>query len=514
VHAGGGACRSLHCVFSASLRSRRKGGRHAQHRGRPTDGTRPALPPVFRLYGFDEAAGAADEWTQALPRRWPGTFMSSLFGWDPLAGRCEHTCADVPCASLRDAVTRCAGCIGAGYACRLSTLPNVAFATFKGGWHRGHCANWAGRLGTKSGVEGDCYQSGASGSWANRTEMREVTSEQGLRRKCRELCAACPRCAVVSASFTRRDCSWYATCHRPLQRRSASGRVYSCLRMRHDITAATNPNETAAAPHNSVGRASGIASGSKGCSVSSFPPSVPCSRPHMAAWYLAHEKGCRLWPPGRGADLYQFGVPSSMTTLARLLEAGGRLDEGLFHTYWYICQAAARPSALRSHRARAPCIAALLCGQPWSHSSHELSTPGPSTRMLAFARRTFWPLSWYCCGAGGSIPSWAFPRRTQARCAPRMACGARGSSPSPGRITPRSSATPTVPKSTTSRTAWSSPSRSRCETSVRSPTRAAAGDDACDASEPFLQPHPPCRRAAGLGLGPRKISTPGASHCP
>jgi hypothetical protein len=286
--------------------------------------------------------------------------MSSLFGWDPLAGRCEHTCADVPCASLRDAVTRCAGCIGAGYACRLSTLPNVAFATFKGGWHRGHCANWAGRLGTKSGVEGDCYQSGASGSWANRTEMREVTSEQGLRRKCRELCAACPRCAVVSASFTRRDCSWYATCHRPLQRRSASGRVYSCLRMRHDITAATNPNETAAAPHNSVGRASGIASGSKGCSVSSFPPSVPCSRPHMAAWYLAHEKGCRLWPPGRGADLYQFGVPSSMTTLARLLEAGGRLDEGLFHTYWYICQAAARPSALQSRRARAPCIAATL----------------------------------------------------------------------------------------------------------------------------------------------------------
>ena len=321
--------------------------------------SRPALPPVFRLYGFDEAAGAADEWTQAPPR-WPGTFMSSLFGWDPLAGRCEHTCADVPCASLRDAVTRCAGCIGAGYACRLSTLPNVAFATFKGGWRRGHCANWAGRLGTKSGVEGDCYQSGASGSWANRTEMREVTSEQGLRRKCRELCAACPRCAVVSASFTRRDCSWYATCHRPLQRRSASGRVYSCLRMRHDITAATNPNETAAPPHNSVGRASGIASGSKGCSVSSFPPSVPCSRPHMAAWYLAHEKGCRLWPPGRGADLYQFGVPSSMTTLARLLEAGGRLDEGLFHTYWYICQAAARPSALRSHRARAPCIAAPL----------------------------------------------------------------------------------------------------------------------------------------------------------
>ena len=92
----------------------------------------------------------------------------------------------------------------------------------------------------------------------------------------------------------------------------------------------SDPNETRAPTRSGVGRVGP----SSECSVSSFPPSVPCSRPHMAAWYLAHEKRCRLFPPGRGADMYQFGVPSTMTTLVKLLEAGGRLQEGLYHTYW------------------------------------------------------------------------------------------------------------------------------------------------------------------------------------
>ena len=41
------------------------------------------------------------------------------------------------------------------------------------------------------------------------------------------------------------------------------------------------------------------------------------------AWYLSNERLCVPWPPGRGTDLYQFGVPSSMAAIARRLAAKG-----------------------------------------------------------------------------------------------------------------------------------------------------------------------------------------------
>ena len=41
----------------------------------------------------------------------------------------------------------------------------------------------------------------------------------------------------------------------------------------------------------------------------------------MVAWYLQHERRCVPFPPGRGSDMYQFGIPSSMTEIVKLLEA-------------------------------------------------------------------------------------------------------------------------------------------------------------------------------------------------
>ena len=55
----------------------------------------------------------------------------------------------------------------------------------------------------------------------------------------------------------------------------------------------------------------------------------------MVAWYFETETRCTLQPPGRGYDLFQFGIPSSMRNIIQLLDERGLLRSGsMYHTYW------------------------------------------------------------------------------------------------------------------------------------------------------------------------------------
>ena len=231
--------------------------------------------------------------------------MSASFSWNSALGRCEPWC-DAPCAELRQPFKDCSGCVGTGYLCRPSTLQNVTFASHAR-WSVGYCGDHIGRLMTRKGDEGNCT-SGSGGTWSGRLQSpshkASLTVGDDLLAWCLDRCRDCPRCAAVSASVQRRDCSWHAICARPLHQRGKKARDYQAQRVRTDREPARN------------------------CTVSSIPIRR-CSRAHMYAWYLENERSCI---PAVG-DLYQFGVPSIMGWMVKLLEQRGLLATA-YGSYW------------------------------------------------------------------------------------------------------------------------------------------------------------------------------------
>lgn len=237
------------------------------------------------------------------------------FGWDPQYGRCEPWC-DKPCSTLRSPLKDCAGCTGA-YACQLTAwaLPNKSFATF-GKWTRGYCTDWTQKRASRRFGAGNC-STGDRGNWQWSQSPTSGSGSSDFWQWCVQQCAGCERCAAVSASLRRQDCLWHSACRRPLVAPPLTAplsRVYRTFRVRTDR--GHNPRSAPKA---------------EPCTVASLagPPPAPgqvamtssCTREELVPWYLRHEKRCVPWPPGRGVDLYQFGVPCARSPAQSLSPA-------------------------------------------------------------------------------------------------------------------------------------------------------------------------------------------------
>ena len=171
-------------------------------------------------------------------------------------------------------------------------------------------------------------------------------SREHLERWCLQKCTECARCAAISVSLRHGECEWFAACARPLVTRNAVA-AYTTRRVRADL-----PRAAAATA----------------CDVRSVPPSVTrsCRRAKVVAWLLRSETVCVPWPPARGADMYQFGVPSSIREIATQLTretprasapvgAPAPRSALLWHTYWgfdsFVGLPPEAPTALRPSEA-------------------------------------------------------------------------------------------------------------------------------------------------------------------